>query len=629
MLGTLAALGLAPRRAVGDRTGRDLQRDRLADQLGDRRLQPVAVTALAQRLALDPQHAAQAARTGLDGDALRLPGQLAHQAVDQGTLAQALEQIAPAGDQRVVEHLVPLHRARAQRRGRGRRCSHRRWRYGLVLWQCRGRCVLVGGRDVVPAGRLVLPRRHRGAGSRGPRRCRHGRSGRCRRQGLRLDRHAGSRLQRPAQLARDTRHFLRCGFRRRDGRRCRQGGRCRRGNRRSASHRRGRRGGRRCHLGGQLDPARRGALRPEGQQAQQHHHQAAVFVGRQGELGAAVQRDAVEQLRLVRVEQRRQRMHGGGLGVGRIERGRHRLRQRHLLGQRGQILERAGGRQTQAPQLVDRTHQRRTVSGAQRLHDAHDMAAIDRAQHLPHRRLLQRAAAEGDGLVGQRQRVAHRAARGARELAQGARLGLDAFGLQHGAEVALHRLGRHRAQVELQAAAQHRDRHLLRIGGGQHELQVLGRLLERLQHRVEGGRREHVHLVDHVDLEAPGHRLVDRLVEQLADLVDAAVGGGVQLDIVDMAAGIDVAAGVADAAGLGGDAALPVRTGAVQALGKDARDGRLADAAGAGEQVGMVQSLAGQRVAQGLHDMLLPHHLGEAARPVLAGKDDIGHGGGL
>ncbi len=70
---------------------------------------------------------------------------------------------------------------------------------------------------------------------------------------------------------------------------------------------------------------------------------------------------------------------------------------------------------------------------------------------------------------------------------------------------------------------------------------------------------QHVHFVDHEDLEAALHRLVDRLLEQRLHLVDAAVGGGVELGVVDEAAAVDVAAGLADAAGRGGDAALAVR----------------------------------------------------------------------
>ena len=64
-------------------------------------------------------------------------------------------------------------------------------------------------------------------------------------------------------------------------------------------------------------------------------------------------------------------------------------------------------------------------------------------------------------------------------------------------------------------------------------------------------------LVDHEDLEAADARLVGGALDQVADLVDAAVGGRVELDVVDEAAGVDLAAGGADAARLRGDAALP------------------------------------------------------------------------
>jgi len=306
--------------------------------------------------------------------------------------------------------------------------------------------------------------------------------------------------------------------------------------------------------------------------------------------------------------------------MGRVDRLRHCLQHRHLLRQIGQLFERAGGRQALRAQLVDRAHQRHAVAGGQRLDDAHPMTAVDRTQHLAHGGLAEVAAGVGDGLVGERQRVAHRAARATRQQPQRRILERHRFGVQHCLQVLEDGFGGHRPQVELQAAAQHRHRHLLRIGGGEHELQVLGRLLERLQHRVEGGRREHVHLVDHVDLEAPHHRLVDGLIEQLADLVDTAVRRRIELD------GVDVAAGAAHATWRGGDAAQAVGADAVQALGQDARDGGLADAAGAGEQVGVVQTLLRQGIAQGLHDVRLPHQLGEAARAVLAGQDDIGHG---
>ena len=66
---------------------------------------------------------------------------------------------------------------------------------------------------------------------------------------------------------------------------------------------------------------------------------------------------------------------------------------------------------------------------------------------------------------------------------------------------------------------------------------------------------------------------------------------------------------------------------AVEGLGEDARDGGLADPAGAGEQIGVVQAAGGQRVGQGTHHVLLADEGLEAARAPLAGKYLIGHGG--
>ena len=71
---------------------------------------------------------------------------------------------------------------------------------------------------------------------------------------------------------------------------------------------------------------------------------------------------------------------------------------------------------------------------------------------------------------------------------------------------------------------------------------MLGRLLQRLQHRVEGVAREHVHFVDDVDLEAAGGRRVQRVLQQLAHVVDLGVGRGVELEQVDEAPGVDLRA---------------------------------------------------------------------------------------
>jgi hypothetical protein len=81
------------------------------------------------------------------------------------------------------------------------------------------------------------------------------------------------------------------------------------------------------------------------------------------------------------------------------------------------------------------------------------------------------------------------------------------------------------------------------VGRGEHEDDEVGRLLERLQERVPGVLRDLVGLVEDVDL-APqvGRGVVDAL-PKLADRVDAAVGGGVDLDEVKRPALADRDAG--------------------------------------------------------------------------------------
>ena len=196
---------------------------------------------------------------------------------------------------------------------------------------------------------------------------------------------------------------------------------------------------------------------------------------------------------------------------------------------------------------------------------------------------------------------------------------------QHKGQMLADGLGRHRPQVELQAAAQHGDWHFLRVSRSQHKFQILRRLFQRLQHGVESRVGQHVHLINHEDLEAPLHGFVDRLLQQGLNLVDAAVTGGIQLGIVHKASAINISARLADTTGASGDSTITVRALAVQRFSQDARHRGLANAARTGKQVGMVQALGGQRVGQGFHHVVLPHHLGKIAGAVLAGEHEIRH----
>ncbi len=110
-----------------------------------------------------------------------------------------------------------------------------------------------------------------------------------------------------------------------------------------------------------------------------------------------------------------------------------------------------------------------------------------------------------------------------------------------------------------------------------------GRLFQRLKQGIEGGGGEHVHFVDDIDLVTPLVGGKVDLVAQVAHVVDAGVGGGVDLDQVQEAPLEDGLAVRALAAGTGSQVIVQ----AVDRLGQDARQGGLAGAARPGEQVGV------------------------------------------
>ena len=184
------------------------------------------------------------------------------------------------------------------------------------------------------------------------------------------------------------------------------------------------------------------------------------------------------------------------------------------------------------------------------------------------------------------------------------------------------------AKVEALAAREDGRRDLVDLGRGQHEDDVGRRLFEGLQEGVEGLLGEHVDLVDDVHLVAAVDRRVADLVAQLADVVDAAVGGGVHLDHVERRRGGDRPAAFAHAAGRDGrlgDHVLGVGPRAVERLGQDLGHARLAGAARPGEDVGVGDGSATHGVLQGLRDVVLAGDLGEGLRAVLAVEGEL-HG---
>ena len=190
----------------------------------------------------------------------------------------------------------------------------------------------------------------------------------------------------------------------------------------------------------------------------------------------------------------------------------------------------------------------------------------------------------GNRLIEQRQGIAHAAGGCASDLGKRGRLEGHRLGFEHRGQMPGDQRRGQVLEVELQTTRQHGHRHLARISGRQNEHHMGGWLFKRLEHRIEGMPAEHVDLVDHVDLVAPGHRRIDHLFEQVGHFLDTPIGGGIHLDIVGKPTLLDRDAGTALAAGPRTDAGF-----AVERSRQDPRDRGLADAARAGKEIGVMQ----------------------------------------
>ncbi len=182
----------------------------------------------------------------------------------------------------------------------------------------------------------------------------------------------------------------------------------------------------------------------------------------------------------------------------------------------------------------------------------------------------------------------------------------------------------HGVKAEVLAARADGLRNVLRLGRRHHEDDVAGRLFQRLQQRVEGGVGDLVRFVENVNLEAIARRTITRGLAQFANLVDAAIGGRVDLDHVHRVAGANLDAGIANSAGLGHRMVLRP---AIQRHRQNARDGGLADAAMAAEDVAVRDASLLDGVLQGAGDVVLPDHLGEFLWTVFARENLVTHGG--
>ncbi len=240
-----------------------------------------------------------------------------------------------------------------------------------------------------------------------------------------------------------------------------------------------------------------------------------------------------------------------------------------------------------------------------------DLGRRGAEQRLEHR-LVDHPAAQHGRLVQQGQRVPERALGLPGHGVSGGLVELHALALGQLHQVLRHELARSPPEVEPLAPAHDGGRHLVGLGRAEQEAHPRWRLLEHLQQGVEGLAGQALRLVDDVDLLAAHGRCGGGPFPQLAGVVDAAVGGRVDLDDVEVRAVPDPHALLADPARLGRGALL-----AVHHLGQDPGRGGLAGPPGPAEQERVGQAPLLHRADQRAHDVLLPQDLLGNLRAVL------------
>ena len=175
-------------------------------------------------------------------------------------------------------------------------------------------------------------------------------------------------------------------------------------------------------------------------------------------------------------------------------------------------------------------------------------------------------------------------------------------------------------QIEPLAPAQNRRQHLLHIRRRHQKLRVRRRLLQRLQQRIKCRRREHVHLVDDVDLELPARRRKPHILPQLTHLLHAVVARTVDLDHIQRTPLRDFPANIILRIEI---RPRPVRR--IQRHRKDSRRRSLPRPARPHKNVRMRDTILLDGIAQRLRDVLLTEDIIKLLRAIFACEDRVTH----
>ena len=243
----------------------------------------------------------------------------------------------------------------------------------------------------------------------------------------------------------------------------------------------------------------------KGQHAQQRHLEAEPRIGRERQVAAAGERNLVVKLhvlgrhRAAQAGERLRRRTPRPLGRRRARSARWRCAAERPPDRRAR--DRSPGRRDRARPLARATRDRPHATSASTMRVTWPRSMVPSMARVF--ASLKSSAAERDQLIEQAQPIAHAAVGGTRQMRECRGLEVELLGGRDH----FHALGDEARgqtlQAELQAARQHGDGQLLRVRGREQEFDVRRRLFERLQQRVEGMVRQHVHFVDEVHLVAP------------------------------------------------------------------------------------------------------------------------------
>jgi hypothetical protein len=194
----------------------------------------------------------------------------------------------------------------------------------------------------------------------------------------------------------------------------------------------------------------------------------------------------------------------------------------------------------------------------------------------------------------------------------------DRFVVGDGPQAADHGVGADAAEVEALAPGDDGRQQLFRIGRGEDEPGVDRRFFQRLEEGVGRRAGNLLRFVDDVELDVQLRRRVLDPFAQVANVVDAAIAGGVDFDDVGRRAARD---GQAVDAGVAG-ATVWVGVEAIDRLGEEAGGRRLAGAPWAAKEIGVGDTIESDRVAQRPYDVFLPNQIVvvERLRPIFAIK---------